>query len=65
MLFTKTLKASELDNYREQISNESCKECNSSLYSIEEEVEIIEDFAELAQQSGATLEMISPDTERR
>ncbi|MHA1110721.1 MAG: peptide chain release factor aRF-1 [Promethearchaeota archaeon] len=59
----KTVKSVDLSEYHNQISNESCKECKSSLYSIEEEKEIIEDLAELAQQSGATLEMISTETE--
>ncbi len=59
----KTLKSSELEAYRSQISNESCQECNSSLYTIKEEKELIEDFAELAQQTGAKLEMISIETE--
>lgn len=59
----KTVKQGELDGYRNQISKESCEECNSSLYSIEEEKEIIEDLADLAQQTGATLEMISTETE--
>ena len=59
----KTVKSVELSEYHDQIRNEACKECKSSLYSIEEEKEIIEDLAELAQQSGATLEMISTDTE--
>ena len=58
-----TVKMSDLSSYRDKISHESCKECKSSLYSIGEEKEIIEDFAELAQQSGATLEMISTETE--
>jgi peptide chain release factor subunit 1 len=58
-----TVKSQDLPNYREKISGESCKECKSSLYSIEEEKEIIEDLAELAEQSGATLEMISTETE--
>ncbi len=60
---SETVKSADLANYREQISMESCKECNSSLYSIEEEKEIIEDLAELAQESGVTLEMISTETE--
>ena len=59
----KTVKSAELSDYRDQISKESCEECKSSLYSIEEEKEIIEDLAELAQQSGASLEMISTETE--
>jgi peptide chain release factor subunit 1 len=58
-----TVKLADLPQYREKISNESCKECKSSLYAIEEEKEIIEDFAELAEQTGATIEMISTETE--
>jgi len=58
-----TVKSLDLANYREKISKESCQKCNSSLYSIAEEKSIIEDFAELAEQTGATIELISTETE--
>ncbi len=59
----KTVKSVDLSQYREKISQESCAECKSSLYSVEEEIEIIEDLAILAEQTGASIEMISIETE--
>ncbi|MBN2154999.1 MAG: peptide chain release factor aRF-1 [Candidatus Lokiarchaeota archaeon] len=60
---SKTVKEADLPTYRDIISKESCEECKSSLYSIEEELEIIEDLAILAENTGASVEMISSETE--
>ena len=58
-----TVKSADLSSFRDKINHESCSECKSSLYSIEEEIEIVEELATLADQSGAKVEMISTETE--
>jgi peptide chain release factor subunit 1 len=61
--FEKTLTPNELDNFEREISEQSCEKCDSSLLNIDEVTDIIEELGELAQSTGAKVEIISPDTE--
>ncbi|MBD3352866.1 MAG: peptide chain release factor 1 [Candidatus Lokiarchaeota archaeon] len=59
----KTIKNSELKEFKDKIEKESCDECKSSLYSITEIKDIVPDLAEMARNTSAEIEMISIETE--
>ncbi|MHA1131540.1 MAG: peptide chain release factor aRF-1 [Candidatus Helarchaeota archaeon] len=61
--FEKTLKPTELDSFEREIAEQSCPECRSSLLTIGEVFDIIEELGDLAKSTGAKVEIISPDTE--
>ena len=59
----KTIAASELETYKEQLSNQACPECNNQTPQIVETIDLVEELGELAEKSGASIEIISPETE--
>jgi len=58
-----TLKGPEVQNLEQSISSASCPKCQTATLQIAEKTEIIEELAELAEGSGATVEIISTETE--
>jgi len=61
--YYKTMKDSEVKNFEQSISNASCPKCQLATLQIVEKTEIIEELAELAEGSGANVEIISTETE--
>ena len=59
----KTLKLSEVNKFEEHIADIHCPECNSSLISLTEKVDIIEDLGQIAKNVGSEVEVISGSTE--
>jgi peptide chain release factor subunit 1 len=58
-----TLKPNKVSQFEEKISDMHCPECNSSLVSITEEIDLIEDLGKIADDMGSDIEIISADTE--
>ncbi|MHA1603272.1 MAG: peptide chain release factor aRF-1 [Candidatus Freyarchaeota archaeon] len=58
-----TIKKEELPSLGQEIQERSCPSCASSLLSIETVKPIIDELGELAEQTGATVEIISSETE--
>jgi len=61
--YYKTMKGSEVQNFEQSISSVQCPKCQSETLQIVEKTEIIEELAELAEESGAAVEIISTETE--
>lgn len=58
-----TIKKSELPSLEQQTQSRSCPNCASSLLSIEKVTPLIDELGELAEQTGANVEIISSETE--
>jgi len=61
--YYQTIKSPEVQNLEQSISNASCPKCQTATLQITEKTEIIEELAELAEESGASVEIISTETE--
>jgi peptide chain release factor subunit 1 len=59
----RTLKNRRLTNFEETLNGKPCPKCKAPALSIAETKDLIEDFAELAEQGNTELEMISDETE--
>jgi peptide chain release factor subunit 1 len=59
----KTIEGRLLADFEESISELPCPECNSSALEIVETKDLVEDLAELAEEIGASVEVISTETE--
>ena len=59
----KTLKEEKLHELKENLSSMNCPSCGNTRLKIEEEKELIEEFTELAEATGAEAELISTETE--
>jgi len=59
----RTFKTHELEEFESKIQDEVCPECSSNSFGITERGSIIEDFGELAESTGADIEIISSETE--
>ncbi|MGQ9719931.1 MAG: peptide chain release factor aRF-1 [Candidatus Jordarchaeum sp.] len=58
-----TIKKDQLPSLEQEIQNRNCPSCDSSLLSIKTVKPIIDEFGELAEQTGANVEIISSETE--
>ncbi|MEM2144008.1 MAG: peptide chain release factor aRF-1 [Candidatus Jordarchaeaceae archaeon] len=58
-----TIKKSELPSLEQKIQNRNCPKCTSSLLSIETVKPLIDELGELAERTGANVEIISSETE--
>ncbi|WXG40749.1 MAG: peptide chain release factor aRF-1 [Candidatus Freyarchaeum deiterrae] len=58
-----TIKKVQLPPLEQEIHNKSCPKCSSSLLSIETVKPLIDELGELAEQTGANVEVISSETE--
>ena len=61
--YKKTMRSSEIPDFELSLSNKSCQKCGVPTLSIAEEKDIIEELAELAEQSGSEVEIVSTETE--
>ncbi|TFF63671.1 MAG: peptide chain release factor 1, partial [Promethearchaeota archaeon] len=59
----RTFKTHELEEFESKIQDEVCPECSSNSFGITERGSIIEDFGEMAESTGADIEIISSETE--
>jgi peptide chain release factor subunit 1 len=53
----------ELEAFKEKVQASQCPKCNAASLSIEKSVDIIDELAELADKTGAQVEVISKETE--
>jgi len=58
-----TMKASDTADFEQSLSGKPCPKCNVPTLQVAEEKDIIDELAELAEQTGANVEMISTETE--
>lgn len=59
----KTLTPDTVSSYEEKISNQQCPKCQNQTLLVTETHDFIEELGELAQGTGAKIEIISPETE--
>ncbi|MFX1539674.1 MAG: peptide chain release factor aRF-1 [Promethearchaeota archaeon] len=59
----KTLKPDSISEFEDQLAEQQCPNCHNQSLGIDKAQDIIEEFYELAQETGSTLEIISPETE--
>ncbi len=59
----RTLKSQRLTNFEETLNGKPCPKCKAPALSIAETKDLIENFAELAEQGNTEIEMISDQTE--
>ncbi len=58
-----TMQSQALLAYEQSLTGQSCPECKTQTLNLTETKEIIDDLAELAEQAGAEVEVISGQTE--
>ncbi len=58
-----TMKSREVESFRQSITNQPCPKCKSPSLTVEQVDDIVEDLAELAEQSDTDVEVVSTDTE--
>jgi peptide chain release factor subunit 1 len=61
--YYKTMKASEIPDLEQSINSNPCPKCEVPTLQVAEEKDLIEDLADLADQSGSDIEVISTETE--
>jgi len=61
--YYKTMRKHEIQEFEQSVSGASCPKCQSAALQIVEKTEIIEELAQLAENSGANVEIISSETE--
>lgn len=59
----KTIAANTFNAYKERLSNQTCTSCSNQALQIVKTTDLVEELEELASQSGASIEIISPETE--
>lgn len=59
----KTLSGEKLSELREEITSMNCPDCGNLRLVITEEKELIDDFSDMAEATGANVELISTETE--
>jgi len=59
----KTVKETDLENFKTKIQDESCPECNSNSFSVSKIKPTIEELGELAEAIGAEVDILSTETE--
>jgi len=58
-----TMKASDIPDLEQSLSGKPCPKCSIPTFQVAEEKDTIDELAELAEQTGANVEMISTETE--
>lgn len=61
--YSKTMKAAEVPEFEQSVDGDACPRCDAPTLQVTEEKDIIEELAELAEQSGSNVEVISTETE--
>ncbi|MHA1719966.1 MAG: peptide chain release factor aRF-1 [Promethearchaeota archaeon] len=60
---SETIPNEKINEFYEKINSLSCPECNSNLFQVEGEMDLIEDLGDLAEIQGSNIEMLSTETE--
>ncbi len=58
----KTLKPAEVERYKSILQKQQCPKCNVIKWEVEQK-DLIMDLGDLAENTGATIEIINPQTE--
>ena len=61
--YYKTMRAAEVSDFEQSVGGNPCQECGLLTLKVDEEKDIIEELAELAEQSGSDVEIVSTETE--
>jgi len=61
--YHKTMRAGGVSDFEQSVGSNPCQECGLLTLQVAEEKDIIEELAELAEQSGSDVEIISTETE--
>ncbi|MDH5795486.1 MAG: peptide chain release factor aRF-1 [Candidatus Bathyarchaeota archaeon] len=61
--YRRTMKAGEIPDFEQSLNGSPCEKCGVPTLQVVEEKDIIEELAELAEQSGSDVELISTETE--
>ncbi|MEM2465049.1 MAG: peptide chain release factor aRF-1 [Candidatus Bathyarchaeia archaeon] len=61
--FNETMKNSDVLGFTQSLIGRPCPKCNNQTLEVTDEKEIIEELAELAENAGSRVEVISPETE--
>ncbi len=59
----KTVKEANLETHKSDIGDDSCPQCNSNGFNVVERVSIIEELGEIAEATGAEVDILSTETE--
>lgn len=59
----KTMRSNEVVGFRQKLTGQPCSECKSPSLDADMAIDIVEEFAELADQANADVEVVSGDTE--
>lgn len=59
----RTVKENDLNNFKNNVQDESCPNCSSNTFSVVEENSIIEELGGIAESTGTSVDIISPETE--
>ncbi len=59
----KTVKEANLETHKSDIGDDSCPQCNSNGFNVVERVSIIEELGEIAEATGAEIDILSTETE--
>ena len=58
-----TMKETALTSYAQSLVGQPCPNCKSPSLTVVDETDLVEDYAELAEQVGANVEIVSTETE--
>jgi peptide chain release factor subunit 1 len=58
-----TMKEPALPPYAQSLVGQQCPNCKSPSLAVEDEIDLVEDYAELAEQVGANVEIVSTESE--
>ncbi|KYH41666.1 MAG: peptide chain release factor 1 [Candidatus Bathyarchaeota archaeon B26-2] len=61
--YRETVKTSKLQEFEADITSKLCPKCNLPTLQVDEKKDVIDELAELAEKTGADVEMISAETE--
>ncbi|MEM1514506.1 MAG: peptide chain release factor aRF-1 [Candidatus Bathyarchaeia archaeon] len=61
--YNETMSSSEILGFTQSLIGKPCPKCNSQTLEVTEEKELIEELAELAEEAGSRVEIISSETE--
>ncbi len=60
---SKTIKEANLESHRSDIGDDSCPQCNSNSFNVVEKESVIEELGEIAEATGAEVDILSTETE--
>ncbi|MDX1797775.1 MAG: peptide chain release factor 1, partial [Candidatus Lokiarchaeia archaeon] len=60
---SKSVKEADLESHRNDVGEDSCPQCNSNSFSVVEKKSIIVELGEIAEATGAEVDILSTGTE--